>query len=80
MGSRTQLSSLRAIDLSEGMLAEARARGQQLPVGALLSLRQADVECLPFDDDSFDCVIDTFSLCVYPDPVQVQPQLPHATQ
>jgi ubiquinone/menaquinone biosynthesis C-methylase UbiE len=28
----------------------------------------ADAESLPFPDNSFDCVVDTFSLCVFSDP------------
>ena len=37
------------VDLSEGMLAHAKARG--------LDVHQSSAEALPFDDDSFDCVV-----------------------
>jgi ubiquinone/menaquinone biosynthesis C-methylase UbiE len=34
-----------------------------------LVVHQASVQNLPFEDSSFDSVVDTFSLCVYPDPL-----------
>jgi len=34
-----------------------------------LAVHQASVQNLPFEDSSFDSVVDTFSLCVYPDPL-----------
>ncbi|KAG2482184.1 hypothetical protein HYH03_018865 [Edaphochlamys debaryana] len=64
------VSSVEAVDLSPGMLDQARRRTQASPAlsGRSISFRQADVTALPYGDDSFDSVVDTFSLCVFPDP------------
>ena len=45
---RTEFDLLEGVDISEGMLAHAAARG--------LSVQQATAESLPFDDGSFDIV------------------------
>ena len=37
--------------------------------GAQIEFATMDVENLEFPDASFDTVVDTFSLCVFPDPV-----------
>lgn len=64
-----QLTSLTAVDISEGMLDRARARAAALPLhGSLpVAFQRADAAALPFPAASFDCVLDTFSLCVLPD-------------
>jgi hypothetical protein len=36
-----------------------------------MAFERADIQALPFPDASFNTVVDTFSLCVYPDPAQV---------
>lgn len=70
-----QLSSFTAIDLSPGMLAEAQKKASQLGFfdshisNTSTSFQQADVVHLPFQDSSFDTVVDTFSLCVFSDPL-----------
>jgi methyltransferase OMS1 len=66
-----RVTSLTAVDISEGMLAQARKRAQTLfDDESALNVRFAiaDAEALPFPDDAFDCVVDTFSLCVFSDP------------
>eukprot|EP00887_Chlorella_sp_A99_P004799 scaffold4.g4799.t1 len=73
---RTQpprLTSLTAVDLSDGMLAAARTRAAALvaagalPAGAVTLVR-VDAAALPYPASSFDCVLDTFSLCTFAEP------------
>lgn len=55
---------LTGVDLSPNMLAIARERAAGLGMDA--DLREADAEALPFDDESFDTVVCTLSLCAIP--------------
>ncbi len=54
------------VDLSAGMLAEARRRAAEL--GRPVALVQADAEVLPFVDGSFDTVAVSLVLCTVPRP------------
>lgn len=56
------IDTLTAVDLSPGMLQQARAKAATLPRPDAVVLGTADVASLPFDDNTFDCVIDTFSM------------------
>ncbi|WP_086666144.1 class I SAM-dependent methyltransferase [Lentzea kentuckyensis] len=53
------------LDISEQMLALARARALQL--GRDVTLRQGTAHALPFADASFDTVVCTLGLCAIPD-------------
>jgi ubiquinone/menaquinone biosynthesis C-methylase UbiE len=58
---------LTGLDLSEGMLAIARARAREL--GRPVTLCRGSAHDLPFAEASFDTVVCTFGLCAIPDPV-----------
>lgn len=63
-----QVNELVLLDVGRGML--ARARGKAEALGLRVDLRQASAEQLPFDDESFDTVVFTLSLCTIPDPIR----------
>ena len=67
---RGKVDKLVAIDLSTGMLSQARSKSASLKLDeAQIELKVMDVEKLEFPDATFDTVVDTFSLCVFQDPV-----------
>jgi ubiquinone/menaquinone biosynthesis C-methylase UbiE len=57
--------TITGIELSPAMLAIARRRAADL--GRDVDLREGDAQALAFDDDSFDTVVCTLSLCTIPD-------------
>jgi ubiquinone/menaquinone biosynthesis C-methylase UbiE len=66
----SNVKTFTAIDLSPGMLAQAKARAAELNFSSENArFVEADATALPFEDESFDFVFDTFSLCVIEDPV-----------
>lgn len=56
-----------AVDIAEQMLAVARQRAYDL--GVEVDLREGDIQCLDFPDDSFDTVVATCVFCSVPDPL-----------
>lgn len=54
------------VDLSPGMLAEARSRAEEL--GRAIELVEGDAQRLPFADASFDTVAVSLGLCTVPEP------------
>lgn len=62
-----QVASLIGLDPAEQMNAKARKRAAE--AGMSVELMGVSAEGIPADDDSFDTVVCTFSLCTIPDPV-----------
>lgn len=61
-------AEIQGIDLSEGMLAQARLRARR--EHAAVELREMDVQALEFPDNCFDAAVATFVFCSVPDPVR----------
>lgn len=70
----SSIESLDGVDLSGRMLEYARQKGFK-SLGKTVNFTVADVEKLPFSDDSFDTVVDTFSMCVYQDPYKAMSEM-----
>ena len=61
------------IDLSDGMLAQARERASHERV--TVNLSEMDVQSLDFPDNHFDAAVATFVFCSVPDPIQGMKEL-----
>ncbi len=61
-------AQITAIDLSDRMLEQARARAVRENMA--VDLREMDAQALSFPDDSFDAAAATFVFCSVPDPVR----------
>ncbi len=57
-----------SVDISEGMLAQARKAARRLGMSATFT--RMDAEALLFADESFDTVVATLTLCTVPDPLR----------
>eukprot|EP00871_Galdieria_phlegrea_P003727 jgi/Galph1/4355/GphlegSOOS_G2996.1 len=66
----SRITTFRGIDSSAAMLEEAKLKLQNLLISDY-QLIQCDAKQLPFPDNHFDYVIDTYSLCVVDNPLKV---------
>ncbi len=64
---------LTGVDLSRGMLSKARTRADRFGLAGQFEIM--DAEHLPLADESFDTIVDTMSLCTFPDPVTTLKEL-----
>ena len=64
------INSLTGVDFSEGMLNIARKKKKKLQVDFKVILMNADIQVLPFPDNTFDSIVSTCVFCSVPDPVK----------
>jgi len=62
-------------DMSEEMLAVAREKTARKQLLGQLEFKPGDMLSLPFEDDSFDVVLSTYSLCPVYDPANAATEL-----
>ncbi|WBL17590.1 class I SAM-dependent methyltransferase [Sutcliffiella sp. NC1] len=63
------IESLTGVDFSKGMLNHARKKVTQLNKKFPIELMEADIQDLPFENNSFDTIISTCVFCSVPDPI-----------
>ena len=63
------------VDASRGMLDGLRAKLSNAPLPFKTEVVEADAARLPLSTGAYDCVVDTFGLCVYDAPVAVLQEL-----
>ena len=63
------------VDASRGMLDGLRAKLSTAPLPFKTEVVEADAARLPLSTGAYDCVVDTFGLCVYDAPVAVLQEL-----
>jgi len=56
------------LDITDGMLNEAKRKAEQAGLSDRLRFKTGDMERLPFNDNTFDTVLSTYSLCPLFDP------------
>lgn len=64
-----QILSLTGIDFSKGMLKYAREKVSKENYSFPIELIEADIQALPFPDNTFDTVVSTCVFCSVPDPL-----------
>lgn len=64
------IDSFLGIDFSKGMLKFAKDKALQRKFNFQLDLAEADIQVLPFPDNSFDSIVSTCVFCSVPDPVK----------
>lgn len=73
-----RVSKLTAIDISTGMLEEAQRKAEGL--GFAVETARMDAARTTFADETFDTSVDTFSMCVFDDPVGVMREMGRVTK
>jgi ubiquinone/menaquinone biosynthesis C-methylase UbiE len=58
------------LDMSDGMLGVAKERAATAGVAGRIEIQTGDILDLPFDNNSFDVVLSTYSLCPLYDPAK----------
>ncbi len=61
---------VKLFDLSEGMLTVAKERATKAGFQERVDFQTGDMLNLPFEDDSFDAVLSTYSICPLHDPAK----------